>query len=276
MAAIDPAYAWLPADTRVPDHTIWHHADTVTAFAAGVGATGKGDYALLSFAISPVQSFIAAARSLRDLRNGSLLLSWLTFRAMRPVIEWIGPAAFIFPSLRGNAMVDQWLRSVAGGLGSKITQPDDARLLSPSLPNTFLALVPMGPDGTWAEALASAVETSAEVAWTEVAGAVRARLAEKLDGFAGWDARWDTQIGQTWNAIATVLPLRDATDETLAKYRGKAKFADAFPEAEQVRGLARAIASVRGTLAGERPTGRAAAGRRAKRPTCAGARPYRG
>jgi CRISPR-associated protein Cmr2 len=250
MAAIHPAYAWLPADTRVPDHTIWHHADTVTAFAAGVGATGKGDHALLCFAISPVQNFIAAARSLRDLRNGSLLLSWLTFRAMRPVLECVGPWALIFPSLRGNAMVDQWLRGAAGGLGSKIIiQPDDAaRLLSPSLPNRFLALVPMGPDGTWAAALARAVQAGATAAWTEVAAAVRSRLGRKLnERFPGWDASWDTQIGQTWDAVATVLPLRECTDEALAGYRGRQTFAQAYPQAEQVRGLGAAIPS------GERP-----------------------
>lgn len=244
MGTLDPAYALLPADTRVPDHTIWNHADTVAAFATAVEATGHGAHALLSFAISPVQSFIAAARSLRDLRNGSLLLSWLAFRAMRPVLERIGPAALIFPSLRGNAMVDQWLRSDVGGLGSKIVQPDEQRLLAPNLPNRFLALVPMGPDGAWAQALATAVEAAATDAWREVAAAVRRELNTALGGaFSGWDARWDTQIGQTWDFVASVMPLRElGTDEKLAAYRGAATFAEAFPEAEKVRDLGNAIA----------------------------------
>ena len=243
MAALDPAYAVLPADTRVPDHTIWNHADTVAAFATAVEATGHGAHALLSFAISPVQSFIAAARSLRDLRNGSLLLSWLAFRAMRPVLKRIGPSALIFPSLRGNAMVDQWLRSDAGGLGSKIVQPDDQRLLAPSLPNRFLALVPMGPDGGWAQALAIAVEKAAVEAWREVAEAVRRELKTALGGaFVGWDARWDTQIDQTWDFTASIVPLRElGTDEKLAEYRGAETFAAGFPEAQKVRELGNAI-----------------------------------
>ena len=39
-AQLDPAYALLPADTRVPDHTIWHHADTATALLPA--DTGSG------------------------------------------------------------------------------------------------------------------------------------------------------------------------------------------------------------------------------------------
>jgi hypothetical protein len=209
MAGLDPAYAVLPADTRMPDHTIWNHADTVAAFATAVGATGHGAHALLSFAISPVQSCIAAARSLRDLRNGCLLLSWLAFRAMRPVLERIGPTALIFPSL----------------------------------PNKFLALVPMGPDGAWAHALAGAVETAAADAWHEVARAVRRALGESLDAaFPGWDARWETQIDQTWDFVASIMPLRElGSDEKLAEFRGEATFAAAFPEAQKVRDLAAAI-----------------------------------
>jgi CRISPR-associated protein Cmr2 len=238
-----PHYALLPADTRVPDHTIWNHADTVAAFAAAVQATGHGAHGLLSFAISPVQSFIAAARSLRDLRNGSLLLSWLAFRAMLPILENLAPTALIFPSLRGNAMVDQWLRSDAGGLGSKITQPTADRLLAPSLPNRFLALVPMGPDDTWATALAEAVEAAASCAWREVSEAVRLTLAAKIPSqFAGWDARWQMQIDQTWDFSVSVLPLRElGTDEKLAEFRGHKNFGEAFKDAQKARDLANRI-----------------------------------
>lgn len=242
LARLDPDYAVLPADVYVPDHTIWNHADTMTAFAAAIGVRADGAHALLSFAISPVQAFIAGARSLRDLRNGSLLLSWLAFRAMRPVLERIGPAALIFPCLRGNAMVDQWLRSDAGGLDGKIVRPDNQLLLAPSLPNQFLALVPMGPNGAWAHAMADAVEASAADAWREVARAVQGKLAQKLDvSHPGWAMRWDTQIDQSWDFVASIMPLGElGTDEQLAAFRGAATFGEAFPEAQQVRDLDRA------------------------------------
>lgn len=243
LAKLDPAYAFLPADTRVPDHTIWNHADTTAAILAGAESTGKGDHALLSFAISPVQNFIAAARSLRDLRNGSLILSWLAFRAMRPVLEYIGPAALIFPNLRGNAMLDQWLRGDSGGLGSKIGQPSDTRLLTPSLPNRFLALVPMGPGGRWAQELATATAGAARDAWCELAETVRNELDQRLAArFPGWDLRWQNQIEQTWDFVAALLPLRElGTDEKLAEFHGAVSFAAAFPAAASVRSLASSI-----------------------------------
>src|SRR5690606_19951155 len=82
----------LPADTRVPDHTIWDHLDLTSAFAGAFAADAKdlpagtdGDVALLALSIGPVQSFIASARTTSDLWAGSHLLSRLSWEAMRPV-----------------------------------------------------------------------------------------------------------------------------------------------------------------------------------------------
>lgn len=57
----------LPADTRIPDHSIWDHLDLTSAFAGAFAADPQGDAALLSLSIGPVQGFIAAARSTSDL-----------------------------------------------------------------------------------------------------------------------------------------------------------------------------------------------------------------
>src|SRR5271166_1109405 len=138
LAEFDPAYAVLPADTRVPDHTIWHHADAAVALVPADSGAGA---ALISFAIAPVQGFIAAARSLRDLWSGSLILSWLAFRAILPVVEDVGPAAVVFPYLRGNPLLDRWLRSQPG-LAGKVDEPSVSARRAPSLPNRFLALAP--------------------------------------------------------------------------------------------------------------------------------------
>lgn len=77
----DAEYAFLPADTRTPDHTIWQHLDMTAALEA---CDWGNNAAFLSFSLGPVQSFIEAARSLRDLWSGSMILSWLTFRACGP------------------------------------------------------------------------------------------------------------------------------------------------------------------------------------------------
>ena len=83
----DEDAARLPADTRIPDHTLFQHVD----MTAGLHAAGAPEgAAYLCFALGPVQPFIRAARSVRDLWSGSALLSWLAFQAMSPVIEKLG------------------------------------------------------------------------------------------------------------------------------------------------------------------------------------------
>jgi CRISPR-associated protein Cmr2 len=237
LAVLDPAYADLPADTRVPDHTIWHHADTAAALtAADTGAVA----AFLSFALAPVQTFIAAARSLHDLWSGSLILSWVTFRALLPIVEEAGPSALVFPYLRGNPMLDRWLRSQPG-LADKIPNPSEEACGTPSLPNRFLALVPAGPDAGDALALARRCEEAARDAWRELAEKVRHRIARYVQDFAGWDALWQTQIDEFWEIRCAVLPYRAIPDDRLAAFNGANSFAEAWPEAQRIRALGQRI-----------------------------------
>jgi CRISPR-associated protein Cmr2 len=138
----------LPADTRVPDHSIWDHLDLTSAFAGAFAADPNGEAALLAMSIGPVQSFIAAARKTEDLWAGSHLLSRLAWETMRPVCEELGPDAILFPRLRGIPQVDLWLMEM--GLPAELfldetwykKPPDDNPLFAAALPNRFVAVVP--------------------------------------------------------------------------------------------------------------------------------------
>ncbi|TXF11482.1 type III-B CRISPR-associated protein Cas10/Cmr2 [Pelomicrobium methylotrophicum] len=154
----------LPADTRVPDHSIWEHLDLASAFAGAFAAEAltpgpspggrgeeQGEVALLALSIGPVQPFIAAARSTSDLWAGSHLLSRLAWEAMRPLVEELGPDAVLFPRLRGIPQVDLWLRDqglpdelFAGVPWKKSANADANPLFAAALPNRFVALVPAG------------------------------------------------------------------------------------------------------------------------------------
>lgn len=139
----------LPADTRVPDHSIWDHLDLTSAFAGALAGDPDGEVALLTLAIGPVQSFIAAARSTSDLWAGSHLLSRLAWEAMKPVCEALGPDAILFPRLRGVPQVDVWLRDdcklpaeLFQGAGWTERATDANPLFAAALPNRFVAVVP--------------------------------------------------------------------------------------------------------------------------------------
>lgn len=176
----------LPADTRVPDHSIWDHLDLTSAFAGAFAADPAGEAALLALSIGPVQGFIAAARSTSDLWAGSHLLSRLAWEAMRPVCEALGPDAILFPRLRGIPQVDLWLRDAMGLTrelfeGAEWLQggTDANPLFSAALPNRFVAVVPASRARAIAEEVTQAVRS-----WLAKLGedVVRRLLAE-----AGFD-----------------------------------------------------------------------------------------
>lgn len=162
----------LPADTRVPDHSIWDHLDLTSAFAGAFAADPDGEAALLALSIGPVQPFIAAARSTSDLWAGSHLLSRLAWEAMRPVCEDLGPDAILFPRLRSVPQVDLWLRDQMNLPDSLFKQcewtrgaTDSNPLFSAALPNRFVAVVPKSQ----ARAIAEKVQTTVR-AWLQDLG----------------------------------------------------------------------------------------------------------
>lgn len=125
----------LPADTRVPNHSILDHSDATAAVAS---ARDENDLALFSFKISAAQEFISQARRLSDLWAGSHMLSTLTFEGLKVIFERFGPDSVIFPYLRGQPLLDLHLHKQ-----HLLDTPPDPKSLSVSnLPNTFLALIP--------------------------------------------------------------------------------------------------------------------------------------
>lgn len=140
----------LPADTRIPDHSIWQHLDLTSALAGAMVADEQAAPALLTVSIGPVQDFIAQARKTDDLWAGSHLLAQLAFEAIRVIAELLGPEQLIFPALRGVPVVDQWVAEQLGQsefdaketvFKTLATYPHQQQVAA--LPNRLLAIVPM-------------------------------------------------------------------------------------------------------------------------------------
>jgi len=154
----------LPADTRVPDHTIWAHLDLASALAGAIAGDDEGAPALLTMSFGPVQSFIAQARSTSDLWAGSHLLSRIAWEGLRVVCERLGPDAVLFPQLFGLPQVDAWIEQQLGGEWPEgFDAPDWKRkgtdanpLYAAALPNRFVAIVPASQAGAIAGEVAKA------------------------------------------------------------------------------------------------------------------------
>lgn len=202
--ALRALWQLLPADTRIPDHTIWTHLDLSAAFASSFAADADANPALLSMAFGPVQDFIAQARTTSDLWAGSHLLSRIAWAGLKVICERLGPDAVIFPQLRGVPLVDLWLRDEMGVNAKRFLdcewteQRTDANpLFAAALPNKLVAIVPAGQAQELAEAVTLAVrdfvrDTAAGMLadLLEAAGIANtpalpchAQLAAQLDGF---------------------------------------------------------------------------------------------
>ena len=178
-AHLGELWGLLPADTRVPDHTIWNHLDLTSAFASAFALDPECNPALLAMSFGPVQDFIAQARTTSDLWAGSHLLSRIAWEGLKVICEQLGPDAVIFPQLRGVPQVDLWLLKEKGLLeryfagADWLNQQTDANpLFAAALPNKFVAIVPATLGAELAQQITAAVRTwvkeKAEAALTEL------------------------------------------------------------------------------------------------------------
>lgn len=218
----------LPADTRVPDHTIWSHLDLSSAFATAFAADTNHDAALLSMSFGPVQDFIAAARTTSDLWAGSHLLSRIAWEGLKIIATELGPDTVIFPQLRGVPQVDLWLRDEIAlpperfANAEWVSQKTDANpLFMAALPNKFVAIIPSDQAAALAEKVTAAVRDWVKnTAQTMLTGLLEktgiadnpdlpchAQLTAQLAGFPEVH----------WAAVPFSLIASDADDKALAE-----------------------------------------------------------
>ena len=140
-----------PADLRAPNHSIYDHL--VQTSALTVPLFFNKSPAFLLFTIGPVQSFIKCARKTQDLWAGSYILSYLTWKAIRYIVENYGPDNIIYPNLLNQPLMDLFLLSI---FDKNIEKNEDIRrrILYPlmesklseritiaNLPNRFVAII---------------------------------------------------------------------------------------------------------------------------------------
>ncbi|WP_028841629.1 type III-B CRISPR-associated protein Cas10/Cmr2 [Thermodesulfobacterium hveragerdense] len=156
----------LPADTRMPDHSIWEHLKIASAIKAFKDKENNQLYqnnSLFLFSIGPVQSFISQARKTQDLFMGSFILSYLTFKAIKVVVDKYGPTNIIYPDLYGQPLMDYYLEKrkikVKNSTGNYIDQP--------TIPNRFVAIFPV-TEKKEIEELAEKIKETTENTWKEM------------------------------------------------------------------------------------------------------------
>ena len=156
----------------------------------------------LSFSLSPVQEFISAARTTRDLWTGSYLLSWLTAHA----IQTVGTGNLVLPAVQADDSMIRLLTASSKNEIANQSKPGFESALIATIPNTFIARV---DDREIAKKCRIAVES----AWKEIGNKVHTNLFELLKyqpQFSGWDAFWNEQVNNYWKIQTTIVDIREA------------------------------------------------------------------
>jgi CRISPR-associated protein Cmr2 len=177
-AKSDARLMYLPAETRMPDHTIWNHMALTSAM---VDAN-----AFLIFQLGGIQDFIAQARTTRDMWAGSYLLSHLMALALRAVADECGPDSVIFPNLRGLPIFDLQCKDIYGEFYKQFKYGKHDENM-PVIPNRFCGIIPAERGQQIAEkveeALRGGLAQIGDEVWSQLPGAK-----------PEWKARWDRQL----------------------------------------------------------------------------------
>ncbi len=165
----------LPADTRMPDHSIWTHCGLVSALKTCFSESADNQAALVVFALTPVQPFIEKSRKLRDQWVGSVILSWLAFEGIKAVMNFLGPDHVMYPSLHDQPLVKTWLgRKDTSHFGRIFKEYEALSPLIPdgrvaSLPNKFVFLAPAGHEAELCEDIQKAINAEWQILCGHVA-----------------------------------------------------------------------------------------------------------
>jgi CRISPR-associated protein Cmr2 len=206
----------MPGDSRIPDHSIWEHLKVASALAflnsgSGAKVSEEKEPWLFNFALYPVQSFIEESRTSRDLWVSSFLIADLAWHAMKPIVEHYGPDVIIYPDLRANPRVDNWLYRDPARRDALPESLDYPATYAAVLPNTFTAILPGGGKEHLRPIDEIALECGKSVQdrWRELETLVSAWLAKKTNT-SRWEEIWRRQHSAVftsyWTAVHWQIP----------------------------------------------------------------------
>lgn len=190
----------IPADTRLPDHPIWHHLGLTSAIYSSLEQNGadstKENLSMVVFSITPVQDFIGKARKLRDYWTGSVILSYLAFVGIARVMRELGPDHVLYPSLHNQSLVELWLGDehkymkefLEEGHSVLSNLHQDSKSIA-SFPNKFVFICHKNQVAE----LCGSIRDAIVLQWKDVAGIV-GNYIKKITGI-GEPARFD----EIWN-----------------------------------------------------------------------------
>jgi len=124
-----------PADTRVPNHSVFDHLYATAAMANWTHQGMEPDGLMLVVDLAGVQAFISSARKLGDYWAGSWLVSALSWHIVRSLVEKYGPDTLVIPTGRVNPFYIYWLLNELRSKGYNKAEEEVKKLANRLLPD---------------------------------------------------------------------------------------------------------------------------------------------
>lgn len=227
-ASQDTSLLLMPADTRIPDTSLWSHTSMTAALAgASIGyqttmaefdAIPKEDLwykyhsqpYLVSFSFAPVQDLIKSSRKMRDFWAGSWILHYLSAKVSWVLAKKYGADSLLYPSLFEQPLIDLWLLKEYPDFKEWIETPSTNSLLTAGFPNVLVLVLPKDEVGKGMQTAKQALKET----WQE--------LGDKVFAKIGWDRYfmlttncWDGWLECQWQHYWTGLPVGNANNSWL-------------------------------------------------------------
>ncbi|MFN9557258.1 MAG: type III-B CRISPR-associated protein Cas10/Cmr2 [Dolichospermum sp.] len=222
----DSSLMLMPAETRIPDASIWSHVSMTSALAGGFagydltldeiknwprGKAVSHPY-LAVFSFSPVQELIKSSRKMRDFWAGSWLLHYLSAKVCWQLANQYGPDTLLYPSLYQQPLIDHWLLQQYRDFSPYINQPSPESLLTAGFPNVIVLVL---PEGKVQAAMQTAQQTLLKE-WLKVGDLVLKELQNErhwMKQLKPDDNSWQGWLKSQWQVYWTALPIGKPEEE---------------------------------------------------------------
>ncbi len=235
----DASLLLMPAETRLPDSSIWSNGSLTAAIAGALTGydlttedlteNGKENQPLshpylASFTFSPIQELIKASRKMRDFWAGSWILHYLSAKVSWRLANIYGPDCLIYPNLYQQPLIDHWLLKKYGKFGFEqwIKQPNERSLLTAGFPNVLVLVLPKNK----VEAAMQTAKSTLISEWLNISKLVFNELEErhwlKGKGLSFDHKTWKGWLKSQWQTYWTAVPIgvdleRENTEGKLEK-----------------------------------------------------------
>lgn len=221
----------LPADTRIPDCSVWSHNSLTSAITGALTGFEEGQESrpyLGVFTLTPVQELIKSSRKMQDFWAGSWLLHYLS-----AIVCWkwaceFGPDSLVYPCLYEQPLIDLWITQKWQDFSPWINEPRAKRLLTAGFPNVIVALL---PKESFLSQKANAVEFARNAlhqSWQHIGNKVFEKLDQVLPRASEINKQrlWDEWLKHQWQTYSISLPLGNSVatpelTEELSKGQGR-------------------------------------------------------